>query len=209
MDRHILELRTRRRRSLFATLLFSQGVPMILGGDEIGRTQRGNNNAYNQDNDVSWYDWDAADEEFLEFCRATVTLRRRHPTFRRVAWLHEHVGSRRRDRDHAGWYRPDGNPMTDDDWSSPDAAVLTLYLDGHHIPAAAGVVDDDDILLCMNGSPTVRPFTLPPDVTDGGWIVLLDTVEPNRSQEPPAPTFDVAPFGLVLLARSHDVTPAR
>ncbi len=206
-DPEIVELRTRRRRSLFATLVFSQGVPMILGGDEIGRTQQGNNNAYNQDNELSWYDWDTVDEEFLAFCRTVVALRGRHPTFRRTAWLHEHRGPGR--PLHAGWYRPDGHPMTDGDWQSPGAAVLTVYLDGRHVPTPSGPVDDDDILMFLNGSADARSFAIPPPLADGRWAVAVDTVDPPRAGEPAPPVFDVGAFGLILLVRRRQVTPAR
>jgi glycogen operon protein len=96
-----------------ATLMLSQGVPMILGGDEIGRTQKGNNNAYNQDNQISWYDWASADLEMLAFTRTLIDFRRRHPTLRRTAWLQEDPAA---GVDHVGWFRPDGEEMTDLDW---------------------------------------------------------------------------------------------
>src|SRR5215213_5390875 len=112
-DEAVNALRARQRRNLMATLLLSQGVPMILGGDEIGRTQQGNNNAYCQDNEISWYDWENADLGLLEFTRWLVAFRREHPVFRRRHFFH---GQAIRGLEDIAWLSPDGREMTDEDW---------------------------------------------------------------------------------------------
>ena len=114
-DEEVLALRGRQSRALLATLLLSFGVPMILGGDELGRTQQGNNNAYCQDNRVTWFDWSAVDEDLLAFTREVVALRRSHPVFRRRRFL---VGA---DAEEVQWFTPAGTPMTPADWQDPGA----------------------------------------------------------------------------------------
>jgi isoamylase len=198
-DPVIGEIRNRRRRSMMATLLLSQGVPMILGGDEIGRTQHGNNNAYAQDNETTWYDWDAVDADFLEHCRRLVALRADHPTFRRTAWLHEDP---RPGIDRVGWFTPEGKEMGIEEWRSPSSHAVTLYLDGEGIHAAEGDTFDDDMLLFFNGSPDERTFAVPPEIDGGGWVRLVDTADPHVEGRP-APGFTSVPgFGLTVLGRS-------
>jgi glycogen operon protein len=196
-DPAIIELRTRRRRAFMATLMLSQGVPMILGGDEIGRTQRGNNNAYNQDNPVSWYDWAHVDEDMLAFTRQVITFRLRHPSVRRTAWLYEDPAP---GVDHVGWFRPDGETMTDLDWQMPFARSLVLYLDGTGIHAGLDTVTDDDLLLAFNGNDEAMEFVLPPAVGTDGWTRVLessDRVTPEQVEE----SFTVEGFSLVVLGR--------
>src|ERR1019366_9318807 len=120
----VLELRARQQRNLLATLLLSQGVPMLLGGDEIGRTQRGNNNAYCQDNELSWFDWNLGDaeRELYAYTRAMVRLRQSHPVFRRIQFFRG-VHTLRGDKD-IPWLRPEGREMAVADWSAPAAPVV-------------------------------------------------------------------------------------
>ena len=120
----MLELRARQSRALLGTLLLSLGVPMLLGGDEMGRTQKGNNNAYCQDNEISWLDWSAVDEDLLAFTRGLVATRRRHPVLRRRRFA---SGAR---RDDIRWFTPAGSPMTGSDWGADWTRSLMAYLDG-------------------------------------------------------------------------------
>jgi isoamylase len=124
-------LRRRQQRNFLATLLLSQGVPMLLAGDEIGRTQEGNNNAYCQDNELSWIDWSAADGDLLAFARRLIALRRRHPVFRRRHWfLGRPIYG---DLEDVAWFRPDGLEMSEDDWNAGFAKSLGVFLNGKAI----------------------------------------------------------------------------
>ena len=130
-DPAVLALRARQQRNFLATLLLSQGVPMLLGGDELGRTQGGNNNAWCQDNEISWFDWAAADGELLEFARRVIALRREHPVFRRTSFLTGNAGES--GLPDAWWFRPDGRRMTQRDWTSPETRTLGVFLNGREI----------------------------------------------------------------------------
>ncbi len=174
-DPEVLELRGRQRRNLFTTLLLSQGVPMILGGDEIGRTQGGNNNAYCQDSEISWFDWDAVDKDFCEFCRQVTALRRNHPVFRRRRWFQ---GQRIRDTEDLAWLRPDAEPMSEEDWEAGHARAVGVFINGQAIPAtdAFGArIVDDSFLVLFNASELDLPWTLPDGSRAAAWEVELDT----------------------------------
>ena len=160
-DATVLALRQRQRRNLMTTLLLSQGVPMILGGDELGRTQAGNNNAYCQDGPLSWFDWEGADEEFLAWCQALIRLRRAHPVFRRRRWFQRHPI---RDTTEIVWLRPDGQSMSDNDWENGYAKAVGVLLDGDAISTPdrfGGRVIDDTFYVMLNASELDLPWTLP------------------------------------------------
>ncbi len=157
-DPGILALRARQSRAMLATLLLSSGVPLLLGGDEIARTQQGNNNAYCQDNEISWYDWACADTDLLAFTRRLIALRARHPVFRRRRFL---TGA---DAKELGWFTPDGAAMTDADWNDASALAVAIYLDGSDSPdrAADGTfLADDDFLIVVNAWWDPLTFTIP------------------------------------------------
>ncbi|HET8893645.1 MAG TPA: glycogen debranching protein GlgX [Gaiellaceae bacterium] len=190
-DPAINELRARQQRNFFATLLLSQGVPMLLGGDELGRTQRGNNNAWCQDDELSWFDWESADGELLEFVRRLIRMRREHPVFRRATFLtgRESRGSGLPD---VWWFRPDGRRMTQRDWRREDAFSLGAFLNGDEIasrtPHGEEIVDDSFLLLFNAHSEPVT-FTLPTRRFGPYWSVELATgngapsgVVPARSE---------------------------
>jgi glycogen operon protein len=175
-DWAVLELRARQRRNFLATLFLSQGVPMLLGGDELGRTQRGNNNGYCQDNELSWFDWDEADHGLLEFTRWLVAFRKQHPVFRRRRWFQ---GRDIRGRDDIGWFAPDGTEMSQEDWDAGFAKSLGLYLNGDAIPtldARGEPIKDDSFLVLFNASEELLDFTVPP-LWGERWSVVLDTYE--------------------------------
>ncbi len=177
-DRDVLELRRRQQRNFLATLLLSQGVPMLLAGDELNRTQRGNNNAYCQDNELNWLDWDLDDkaDELLDVTRRLVTLRRDHPVFRRRKFFQGRPihGSALAD---IGWFGPDGEEMNDEHWTSGKVVALGMFLNGDEInePGPRGErIRDDSFLVLINGPDPVS-FRLP----DGKWAdtyeLILDT----------------------------------
>ncbi len=186
-DPAILSLRARQRRNLLTTLLLSQGVPMLLGGDEIGRTQQGNNNAYCQDNEISWFDWSAVDQDLLEWTRRVAALRREHPVFRRRRWFQ---GRRIRNIDDLAWFRPDGQLMTDDDWENGYARAVGVYFNGQAIAtvdAYGGRIVDDDFLVLLNASDAAIDWTIPDKQFSHEWHVELDTnllLEPDEAISP-------------------------
>jgi glycogen operon protein len=193
----VLRLRDRVARSLLATLAFSQGVPMLTAGDEFGRTQRGNNNAYCQDDDISWVDWklDARGEEMLAFTRELFALRRRHPMLRRRSFFRGAPGDGTKD---VTWLGPAGQEMTEEDWRRSDAHALGMLLHGE----ASDEIDDrgrrvpaETLLLLVNGGGEPGAFTLP---AMGSWKELVDTARPGRRHRP-STTIRLARHALVLL----------
>ena len=186
-DPAIDALRRKLRRSLLATLLLSQGIPMVLAGDEVGRSQGGNNNAYCQDNEISWFDWERHDHQLQDFTRRLVGLRRDHPVFRRPSFLQGRpvIGH---DLSDITWFRPDGAEMEDDDWNNGFAKSVAVFLNGLALGAhdAHGEpITDDSFLLCFNAHVEPLDFTMPPEVGDK-WMKVLDTnnpLETNNSLE--------------------------
>ncbi|WP_431857497.1 glycogen debranching protein GlgX [Azospirillum sp.] len=182
-DPEIRELRMRQMRNLLATLLLSQGTPMILAGDEFGRTQHGNNNAYCQDNDLSWIDWEGIDDEgldLLDFTRRLIALRQSHPLLRRQRFLTGAFNPELEVKD-ATWLTPAGVEKTSEQWQDPMARCLGLLLDGR--AQATGVKkasSEATMLLIVNSHHDVVPFTLPEVVGGSQWLKLLDTGEPDR-----------------------------
>ena len=175
-DPAVLEARARAQRNLIATLFLSQGVPMLLAGDEIGRTQAGNNNAYAQDNEVSWLDWSTIDGPLLAFVRRLTALFHAHPVLRRRHFLEGRrvAGSSVKD---LTWYAPDGSEMTDAAWLSAQAFGWRLAGDAISETDAAGrPIVDDTLLILLNASDQEVEFRLP---DAAGWTVLLDTDRPS------------------------------
>jgi glycogen operon protein len=186
-DPEILALRSQQERNLLTTLLLSQGVPMICHGDELGRTQGGNNNGYCQDNEITWIDWANADTELLEFTRQLSQLRAAHPVFRRRRFFNGKPVGRRGDAGVAdiAWFTPEGTEMTGDDWGSGFAKSVTVFLNGHGIPdmdARGQRVIDDSFLLCFNAHYEPIDFTLPPKEFGESWTKVISTV-PSDSAE--------------------------
>jgi len=187
-DAGVLELRERQKRNLISTLLLSQGIPMICGGDEIGRTQRGNNNAYCQDNDLSWYDWnlDDARKAFLEFTRAMINLRKSHPNLHRRKFFQDRrIDPEAPDREVDGkteidiqWLRTDGQEMTQEEWHTGWVRCIGLKLNGQtldDVNAAGELIRDDTFLILLNPHHEPVRFTLPPPREGTAWEMLVDT----------------------------------
>ena len=181
-DPAVLALRARRSRSMLTTLLLSFGVPMLLGGDELGRTQGGNNNAYCQDNEISWVDWTAVDRDLLSFVRGLVAFRRSHPVFRRRRFL---IGI---EASELGWFTPAGTPMTRDNWDDAHALALGVYLDGSDDPDTGpdgGLLADDDFLVLVNAWWEPLEFTVPVTRPGQQWITQIDSFDPGPADLAP------------------------
>ncbi|MGA5732062.1 glycogen debranching protein GlgX [Streptomyces seoulensis] len=181
----VLELRARQQRNLLATLLLSQGIPMLGHGDELGRTQRGNNNAYCQDNEISWIDWDLTDEQraLADFTRRLIGLRAEHPVLRRRRFFRGETETRRKQPlPDLIWLRPDAREMNDQDWRRGDAHSVGVFLNGDAIAerdAYGGRVVDDSFLLLLNGFWEPVDFRLPAASYGERWTTLIDTADPE------------------------------
>jgi isoamylase len=177
-DAMINALRRHQKRNLMATLLLSQGIPMILSGDELGHTQNGNNNAYCQDNELSWLDWNLDDEQksFLAFVAQTVALRRQHPVFSRRRFLQGRtVGEGVKE---VMWLRPDGQEMSQNEWDMPFTRCVGVYLSGaaiQRVDRRGRPVADDNFLVLFNAHHEAIPFVLPELHVGSTWISVLDT----------------------------------
>jgi glycogen operon protein len=173
----VLRLRNRQMRNFLATLFLSQGVPMLCGGDELGRTQQGNNNAYCQDSELSWYNWDAADTSLLGFARDLIKLRSQHPVFTRRRWFQGRP-IRGNDVSDIGWFTPGGTEMSDQDWQAGFAKTLGVFLNGSAIRTmnewGRHVVDDSFYVMFNAHSETVE-FVLPESKWGEQWTIALDT----------------------------------
>jgi isoamylase len=201
-DPEILALRARQSRAMLATLLLSFGVPMLMAGDEMGRTQHGNNNAYCQDNELTWVDWSQPDSSLLSFTQQLIALRRAHPVFRRRRFL---AGA---DAAQLRWFTPAGSEMTTGDWADPNALAITLYLDGSDAPdrAADGtLLVDDDFLVLVNAWWQPLDFVLPQCRVRDRWQAEVDSYELTG---PPSPVA-VRQAGDRLTVRPRSVTVLR
>jgi isoamylase len=188
-DAKILAVRNRQVRNFLVTLLLSQGVPMICGGDEIGRTQRGNNNAYCQDNEISWYDWKLGERKrtLLDFTRLLIAIRRQHATLQRRKFFQDRgiYGSGVHGLDLAGrhekdicWLRPDGTEMTDAEWNNTWAHTLGLQLSGRmldEVDQLGTPIADESFLILLNAHSNRISFCLPPLEGKEKWELLVDT----------------------------------
>jgi glycogen operon protein len=218
-DPRILEIRERQKRNFLLTLLCSQGVPMICGGDEIGRTQKGNNNAYAQDNPVSWYDWnlDEQRKSLLEFTRKLVALRREHPNLHRRKFFQDRridpaTPKReirgRRERD-LTWLRPDGEEMTSEEWTAGWVRCIGLRLNGRtldDVNAVGEPIEDESFMILLNPHHEPIRFYMPRRGATA-WQVLLDSANPERTEGPLVPAgqfYELIARSTVLLREMRD-----
>jgi glycogen operon protein len=206
-DPEVNALRRRQRRNFLTTLLLSQGIPMILGGDEFGRSQQGNNNAYCQDNDVSWYDWVDKDDELCEFTSRLIGYRQEHPNFRRRRFFQGRAihGSGCSD---IAWFRPDGTEMDEVDWEQGFAKSIAVFLNGSAIPTPGPRgerIVDDDFLLLFNAGQDDLEFTLPPAQFGELWRRDLDTAEGwvDGPDAKAGDVIDVVSRSVVVFRRPH------
>ena len=179
-DAEVNALRNRQQRNFITTLLLSQGVPMICHGDELGRTQRGNNNGYCQDNELTWVDWEHADVALQSFTASVSALRANHPVFRRKRFFNGRPVRRRGSEGlpDISWFRPDGSEMSDEDWDSGFGKSIAVYLNGQGIPdldPRGRRVVDDSFVMCFNGHHEGLEFILPPAEFGAAWQPVVDT----------------------------------
>ena len=211
-DRAVLDLRLQQKRNMLTTLLLSQGVPMLCGGDEIGRTQQGNNNAYCQDNELSWHEWNLTSEDrvLLGFVRQLIALRQQHPVFRRRRFFQGRQihGSEIKD---IVWLRPDGNEMDEADWSQGYLRALGIVLAGDAIEetdAHGNAIVDDTFLLLLNAHHEAIPFLLPAAEGSAAWGVVLDTSTGGMAHQGTfvVSTYSIAPRSMAVLCRRSAVS---
>lgn len=192
-DNHEIEaLRLRQKRNFLATLFLSQGAPLLLSGDELGRTQKGNNNGYCQDNDLSWQNWENIDKDLLEFCQKLIQFRHDHPVFRRRRWFEGRAihGSELRDIE---WFTTEGAPMSEDDWTNGTVKSLGIFMNGKAIPDPSPKgeqIVDDSFYLLFNAQKEAVNFKLPVGEWGENWVKILDTAtgwleteEPLKAEE--------------------------
>jgi glycogen operon protein len=206
-DPEINALRRRQEKNFLATLLLSQGVPMLLAGDELGRTQQGNNNAYCQDNELSWVDWEHVDEDILAFLCQLTDLRRSHAVFRRHRFFQGRPihGT---DIGDIAWFRPDGSLMSDDDWHASYAKTLGVFLNGDALPwndPRGHPVRSGSFFMIFNAHSETIEFTLPGEQWGKEWGYVLDTArrddELDRLPRKPEEVVHVTDRSFVLLER--------
>jgi len=176
-DAEVLKLRVKQKMNFLTTLFLSQGVPMLLGGDEIGRTQGGNNNTYCQDNENSWYNWEKVDENLLEFTGKLITFRKDHPAFRQRGWF---LGRpiKETDRYDIAWFATDGNEMSEDAWKEGFAKSVGVFINGKAIAAPnfrGDPVEDDIFYVIFNAHYEPLSFVLPAVKEGESWHKVLDT----------------------------------
>lgn len=203
-DPVVLEIRARQQRNFAATLFLSQGVPMLLGGDEFGRTQQGNNNTYCQDNELSWLDWDLQPEQkdFLVFVQRLIAFRKEHPIFQRRDWFQgrEIHGSGVHD---ISWFNTDGSQVSDEDWHEAEAKSIGIFLNGEEIPGPdrrGNRIFDDSFLILFNAQAEAQTFIIPkPLKDDRAWQITIDTKTAEGFVDPPT---DVVGDAVVVGGRS-------
>ena len=185
-DPIVRKLRKQQRRNFLATLLLSQGVPMLVMGDEMGRSQGGNNNAYCQDNKVAWLDWDLPEENeaLLDFTRQLIDFRRKHPVFRRRKWFQGRAihGSGVHD---IGWFNPDGTQMTEEQWNEGFTKAIGVFMNGEEIatPGPRGErIMDDSFLWFFNAHHEMLEFAIPKGLQNWEWLTIIDTTKPRFVQ---------------------------
>jgi glycogen operon protein len=197
-DPEVLTLRHRQQRNFLATLMLSQGVPMICHGDELGRTQGGNNNGFCQDNEITWVDWSSVDTELMAFAHEIARLRAAHPVFRRRRFF-DGLPVRRRGTEgqpDIAWFTPDGDEMTDEDWGSGFGRSVSVYLNGQGIPDRSSRgerVVDDSFVLCFNAHDEAIEFTLPDSGYSGAWQIVVDTEHSVQPESKPIEAGGIVP----------------
>ncbi|GAB3196937.1 glycogen operon protein [Pontibacter aydingkolensis] len=202
-----IALRNRQKRNFLTTLFLSQGVPMLVAGDELSRTQQGNNNAYCQDNEISWLNWQEADKDLLEFTQKLIKLRRNHPVFCRRRWFQGQPIKGAGAEDIA-WFLPNGNEMTEENWNHDYAKSLAVFLNGHGLhsvgPKGERIVDDSFYVI-FNAHHGPLEYRLPPEKYGSGWTKILDTSESRAVEKDvvykAGATIEVQGRSVVLLHR--------
>lgn len=176
-DEGINQLRNRQKRNFLTTLFLSQGVPMLVAGDELSRTQNGNNNAYCQDNEISWIDWSKADKELIDFTKQLIRFRHKHPTFRRRRWF-QGLPIKGMGVEDIGWFQPDGSEMSEEHWNQDFAKSMAVFLNGQGIRSVGPKgeqVTDESFYIIFNAHHEPLEFKLPSRKYGSNWIKVIDT----------------------------------
>ncbi len=209
-DPEILSLRARQQRNFIATLMLSQGVPMLLHGDELGRTQNGNNNGYAQDNEITWVNWETADQPLVEFTAALARLRRQHPTFRRSRFFDGRPVRREEGAPIPDiiWGRPDGTQMQPEDWDSGFGRAVSVFLNGGGIrerDRRGEEISDHHFIVLFNAGDDVVDFVIPEVEFSPKWDVVVDTAGEQADADPIEPGHTVRLQGRSLIVlREHE-----
>jgi isoamylase len=188
-DVEIIKLRNKQKRNLLATMFLSQGVPMLVAGDEFGRTQQGNNNAYCQDNEISWLNWAEADHNLLAFTQKVIQLRKEHPVFRRRKWF-QGQPVKGKGLEDITWFLPEGTEMEDENWNHDFARSLGVFLNGHglhHVGPKGEKIIDDNFYVIFNAHHEPLEYIIPEKLSDKHWEKILDTSEEESTEQTLAP----------------------
>ncbi|MET0297770.1 MAG: glycogen debranching enzyme GlgX, partial [Microbacterium sp.] len=210
-DPAVLELRARQQRNFIATLLLSQGVPMLLHGDELGRTQGGNNNGYAQDNEITWIDWSTVDQPLVEFTAAVARLRREHPTFRRSRFFDGRPVKMEEGAPVPDivWLRPDGSVMQPEDWDSGFGRAVGVFLNGDGIrerDRRGTEITDKHFIVLFNAGDDATDFQVPSPTFSPKWDVLIDTSGTRANTDPVSPGETISLEGKsVMVLCEHDL----
>ncbi|MBF4551819.1 MULTISPECIES: glycogen debranching protein GlgX [unclassified Pseudoclavibacter] len=209
-DPEINAMRARQQRNIIATMLLSQGVPMLLHGDELGRTQNGNNNTYAQDSEISWVHWENADEPLVEFTRAVAQLRADHPTFRRRRFFNGRVEERAEGSalPDIVWLSTDGTQMASEDWNAEFVKSMGMFLNGNAIAGRderGEEITDVSFMVYFNASETVVEATIPSVEITSHWDIVIDTSGMHTDLEAvePGATIPLEPRSLVVLREAE------
>ncbi len=203
-DENINALRARQKRNFMATLFLSQGVPMLVAGDEIGRTQQGNNNAYCQDNEISWLNWTEADQELLDFTKKLINLRNSHSVFSRKNWF-KGVPAAETNIEDIAWFLPDGTQMEEHHWAEHYAKSVAMYLSGqgiHSVDSEGNRVIDDNFYLIFNAHDEGLNYEVPAEAYGDRWKLIIDTSkkdDPEQEEIKPGESIHVEGRSVVLL----------
>jgi isoamylase len=184
-DEGIIKLRNRQKRNFLTTLFLSQGVPMLVAGDELSRTQNGNNNAYCQDNELSWIDWNSADKELIDFTKQLIRFRHKHPTFRRRRWFQGQPIKGMGVED-IGWFQPDGSEMSEEHWNQDFAKSMAVFLNGQGIRSVGPKgeqITDDSFYIIFNAHHEPLEFKLPSRKYGNNWIKVIDTTTSSITED--------------------------
>ena len=182
-DEGINALRSQQKRNLLATLFLSQGVPMLVAGDEFGKTQNGNNNAYCQDNEISWLNWETNDKGLLAFTQRIIKLRKDHPIFRRRKWF-QGEPIKGKGLEDIAWFLPEGDEMSDENWNHDFAKSLGVFLNGkgiHHVGTKGEPITDDNFYLIFNAHHEPLEYVLPSKIIGKQWTKILDTSDDTQN----------------------------
>jgi glycogen operon protein len=212
-DATVNALRAKQQRNFVTTLLLSQGIPMLVSGDECGRTQQGNNNAYCQDTELSWFNWNGRDDALLRFTQRLTRFRREHPLFRRARWFKG--GGEHPDGRDIAWFTPNGEEMSQEDWQTGFAKSMTVFLNGaamSQVGPQGQPLTDDSFFVLFNAHDDSLAFTLPGPAWGPSWAEVLNThladPEPSGQIFAPGQTLQLAGRSIVLLCSETKREPS-